>query len=203
MPDPVTPTASPVVSSTIGLQNFVIAPLTKDDSTGVTYGTLQAVAGAIQATVEPKNNDPLVQYADDVEFDVLYPDPEITFKTKLADLPLAIQEMVLGNTIDENGVLVRKASDTPAYYAVGFRSEKTNGKYRYVWLYKCRAKPISETYATKEGATITRQTEEVEWTAIKRTYDGAYQAVADEGENSFSGTATFLTSVYTPNFTNG
>ena len=200
MPDPVTPTASPTVSSTIGLRNFVIAPLTKDDNTGVTYGTLQAVAGAIQATVEPKNNDPNPLYADDVEFDVLYPDPEITFKTKLADLPLAIQEMVLGNTIDENGVLVRKASDTPPYFAVGFKSEKTNGKYRYVWLYKCRAKPISETYATKEGATITRQTEEVEWVAIKRTYDGAYQAVADEGENSFSATATFLTSVYTPNF---
>ena len=48
MPDPVTPTASPTVASTIGLQNFVIAPLTKDDSTGVTYGTLQAVAGGSQ-----------------------------------------------------------------------------------------------------------------------------------------------------------
>lgn len=201
MPDPVTPTASPTVASTIGLQNFVIAPLTKDDSTGVTYGTLQAVAGAIQATVEPQNNDPNVQYADDVEFDVLYPDPEINFKTQLADLPLSIQEMILGNTLDQNGVLVRKASDTPPYFAVGFKSEKTNGKFRFVWLYKCRAKPISETYATKEGTTITRQTGEVEWTAIKRTYDGAYQAVADEGENSFSGAATFLTSVYTPSFT--
>ena len=203
MPDPVTPTASPTVASTIGLQNFVIAPLTKDDSTGVTYGTLQAVAGAIQATVEPQNNDPNVQYADDVEFDVLYPDPEINFKTQLADLPLSIQEMILGNTLDQNGVLVRKASDTPPYFAVGFKSEKTNGKFRFVWLYKCRAKPISETYATKEGTTITRQTGEVEWTAIKRTYDGAYQAVADEGENSFSGASTFLTSVYTPSFSNG
>ena len=66
MPDPITPTASPTVSSTIGLRNFVIAPLTKDDNTGVTYGTLQAVAGAIQATVEPKHNDPTPLYADDV-----------------------------------------------------------------------------------------------------------------------------------------
>jgi hypothetical protein len=35
-----------------------------------------------------------------------------------------------------------------------------------------RAKPVTESYATKEGGTITRQTGEVEWTAIKRTHDG-------------------------------
>ena len=194
------PTASPTVKSTVGLKDFTIAPLTKDDSTGVTYGTLQSVAGAIEASIEPQNNDPDVQYADDIEFDVLYPDPEITFNTTLADLPLSIQEMILGNDIDENGVLVRRANDAPPYFAVGFRSEKTNGKFRYVWLYKVRAKPITENYATKEGTTINRQTGQIEWTAIKRTYDNAYQAVADEGENGFDAAtaATFLESVYTP-----
>ena len=74
---------------------------------------------------------------------------------------------------------------------------------RYVWLYKVRAKPMTETYKTKEGATITRQNGSVEWTAIKRTSDGRYQAVADEGENGFDSTkaATFLQSVYEPTFT--
>ena len=90
-----------------------------------------------------------------------------------------------------------------AYFAVGFMSEKANGKYRYVWLFKVRAKPVTESYATKEGTTITRQTGEVEWTAIKRTSDGRYQAIADEGEGGFdsSKAATFLESVYTPTFT--
>ena len=66
-----------------------------------------------------------------------------------------------------------------------------------------RAKPVTESYATKEGTTITRQTGEVEWTAIKRTSDGRYQAIADEGEGGFdsSKAATFLESVYTPTFT--
>ena len=84
-----------------------------------------------------------------------------------------------------------------------YKSEKSNGKYRYVWLFKVRAKPVTETYATKEGATITRQTGEVEWTAIKRTHDGLYQVVADEGENDFDTTAAaaFLSTVYEPNFT--
>ena len=196
-------TASPVVPSTVGLKNMVIAPLTVDTETTLTYGALQLVAGAIEATITPENTDPEVQYADDIEFDVLYPDPELSFKTKMADIPLQIQEAIFGNRIDDKGVLVRASVDKPPYFAVGFKSEKANGKFRYVWLYKVRAKPITETYATKEGGTITRQTGEVEWTAIKRTHDGLYQAVADEGENGFTAVlgATFLDTVYDPTFT--
>ena len=48
------PTASPSVSSTVGLKNMVIAPLTEDTEEGTTYGTLQAVAGAIEATITPR-----------------------------------------------------------------------------------------------------------------------------------------------------
>lgn len=200
---PNTPAAAPAVSSTVGLKNMVIAPVTADTETTTTYGDLQRVAGAIEATITPENNDPDIQYFDDVEGDVLYPDPELTFKTKLADLPLIVQEMIFSNKIDDNGVLIRTANDKPGYFAVGFMSEKANGTYRYVWLFKVRAKPVTETYATKEGTSITRQTGEVEWTAIKRTSDGRYQAVADEGENGFTAekAAAFLNTVYTPVFT--
>ena len=200
---PSNPTASPTVSSTVGLKNMVIAPLTVDTEETLTYGDLQLVAGAIEATITPDNADPDIQYADDIEFDVLYPDPELTFTTKMADIPLAIQEMIFGNNIDDNGVLIRTSTDKPPYFAVGFKSEKSNGKFRFVWLYKVRAKALTENYATKEGTTINLQTGEVEWTAIKRTHDSRYQAVADEGENGFTAAMgeTFLTSVYTPSFT--
>lgn len=193
-------TASPSVSSTIGLKNVVIAPLTADTETELTYGTVQAVAGAIEASVTPDNTDPNIMYADDIEFDTLYADPEITFKLKMADIPLTIQEMLFANTMDDNGVLLRTAQDKPPYFAVGFKSEKSNGKFRYVWLYKVRAKPLTENFATKEGDTITRQNPEVEFTAIKRTHDGRYQAVANEGENGFTAEKanTFLDTVYEP-----
>ena len=203
MPTTTTPTASPTVSSTIGLKNVVIAPLTTDTESTLTYGTLQLFAGAIEASVTPDNTDPDVLYADDIEFDTLYADPQLSFKLKMADIPLAIQQMIFANAVDDNGVLVRAAQDKPPYFAIGFKSEKSNGKFRYVWLYKVRAKPLTESFATKEGNTVTRQTPEVEFTAIKRTHDGLYQAVADEGENGFDATAAaaFLNSVYEPEFT--
>ena len=60
------PTASPTVSSTIGLKNVVIAPLLEDTEETLTYGELQSVVGAIDASITPSNTDPDIQYADDV-----------------------------------------------------------------------------------------------------------------------------------------
>ena len=40
------PTAAPAVSSTVGLKNLVIAPVTADTEESTTYGDLQKVAGA-------------------------------------------------------------------------------------------------------------------------------------------------------------
>lgn len=106
-----TPAPSPTVSSTVGLKNVVLAPLVEDTEETLTYGELQLVAGAIEASITPENADPDVQYYDDIEGDVLYADPELAFKTKMADLPLIIQEMIFGNKIDDNGVLIRSSTD--------------------------------------------------------------------------------------------
>lgn len=189
--------------STVGLKNVVIAELLADDENGVTYGDVQKLKGAVEATITPNNSDPDVQYADDNEFSAIYPDPDMTFTLGMADLPLAIQSKLHGSVLDDNGVLVKGANDQPIYCAVGFKSEKTDGTYRYCWLFKCRANPITEKYQTKEGTTITRQTGEVEFKAIKRNYDGKWEVVADEGENGFNAARalTFLDSVYTPAIT--
>ena len=64
------PAASPAVSSTVGLKNMVIAPLTVDTEETLTYGELQLVAGAIEASITPQNADPDVQYFDDLTIDI-------------------------------------------------------------------------------------------------------------------------------------
>ena len=194
------PTQSPPVASTVGVKNVVIAPLEEDTETTLAYKPLQQLAGAIDIQIAPDNADPDVQYYDDIEGDVVYPDPEIKVTMEQADIPLAIQEMILGNRIDANGVLIRGAGDKPPYCALGFKSEKSNGLYRYVWLFKGRAKPLTETYHTKEGKTVTRQTGKIEFTFIKRTHDNQYQAIADDEQNGFTATKAeaFLASVYEP-----
>ena len=119
-------------------------------------------------------------------------------------LPYADGDVLALNAATLAGKLLQLSSGA-VYFAVGFKSEKANHKFRFVWLYKVRAKPVTENYATKEGKSITRQTGEVEWTAIRRTHDNQYQAVADEDENGFTAAkgATFLQSVYEPVFATG
>ena len=60
------PAASPTVSSTVGLKNMVIAEVVTDTEETLTYGDLQSVVGAIDASITPSNTDPDIQYADDV-----------------------------------------------------------------------------------------------------------------------------------------
>ena len=180
------------MKSVIGLKNVVIAQLLTDTDEETTYDTPEAVEGAIDMSITPNNADPDVQYADDIEFDVIQPDPDI-------------RAGIEGAKLDDKGVMVQSANDTPPYYAIGAKAELRAGGFRYIWLLKCRATPMTEQYHTKEGATITRQTGQVEFTAIKRTSDGHWKYTADEGQNGFDATAaaSFLSSVYTPTFTSG
>ena len=191
--------------STIGFKSVVIAPIEKDDDIETTYGAVVPLTGAVDASVTPQNTDADVQYADDGEYDAVLPDPELEFRLKMIDIPLDKQALLLSNRIDQNGVLIRGDKDKPGYFAVGFASEKADHTMRYVWLYKVRATPITENYATKEGKNVTRQVHEINFAAIKRTSDGEYQAVADEGMNGFTAEKgkTFLTRVYAPSFAAG
>lgn len=189
MPDPNTVKPATVTKSTIGVKDLRIAKITADTASGTTYDAVQKLAGAIEVSISANNADPDVQYADDIEFDVVNPDPELSVSVKLADVPLEIQAMLRGHERDTDGQLIKKATDEADYFALGFVSEKTNHKLRYVWLYKCRAKFIGETYGTKQGTKITRKEPTVEFVAIKRTSDQAYQIMADEDSVPESGTA--------------
>ena len=187
-------------ASTIGLKNFVIAKVLTDTDEGTTYDEVVKVAGAVEASITPNSSDADVQYADDEEYDRVDPDPDLSLKMKLVDIPMDIQQMLFASEVDNNGVVMRKAGDKKEYFACGFKSLKSDGAYRYVWLLKCIAKPITESYATKEGTTITRQNVEVEFSAMKRSSDDYYQFIADEGVNGFTAEMgkNFLNTVYSP-----
>lgn len=193
------------MKSVIGLRNVVIAQLLTDTDSTTTYDDPESIEGAIDMSITPNNSDPDVQYADDIEFDVIQPDPEVTVALEMTQLPLGIRAGIEGAKLDDNGVMVQSATDTPPYCAIGAKAELRAGGYRYIWLLKCRATPMTEQYHTKEGATITRQTGKVEFTAIKRTSDGHWKYTADEGQNGFDAAkaASFFDSVYTPTFTSG
>ena len=103
------------MKSVIGLKNVVIAQLLTDTDEETTYDTPEAVEGAIDMSITPNNADPDVQYADDIEFDVIQPDPEVTVALEMTQLPLDIRAGIEGAKLDNKGVMVQSANDTPPY----------------------------------------------------------------------------------------
>ncbi len=189
--------------SRVGLRDVIFWKLTADTSSTLTYAASAEpeTVDAIDVSISHANADPDILYANDIENDVLYPDTELTVKLEVKEVPLALQKQLFGQGAkDANGAYTYKSGMTPPYFALGFKSRKRSGADRFVWYYKCRAKPMDETFHTKEGGTITRQSDKLEIVAIKRTYDNYVSCKVDSDASNAPTASAFFTSVYEATF---
>ena len=75
--------------------------------------------------------------------------------------------------------------------AIGFRAKKSNGKYRYFWLYRVKFGISSTSLATK-GDSITFSTPTIEGTVLRRNKPDSngkhpWKAEATEGNKGYFG----------------
>lgn len=176
----------------VGLKDLHYAIVTKDDSTGVAYQAPVKIVGAINAKISPKSETQTL-YADDGPSETATTLGEIEVEFEAKDLPLPVQAALLGHTMS-NGILIKSASDTAPYVALGFRSQKSNGKYRFVWLFKGRFETPEQEYQTKEDKP-SFQTPKLKGTFVKRDYDERWQIIGDEDEAGFTAGSTWFNSV--------
>lgn len=183
----------PVIhSALIGLKDLHYAIMNEDE----TYAAPVKMAPVINAKVTPSVNTETL-YADDGPAETAVAMGEIQVELETADLPLEVQAALLGHTLDAaTGVMTKKSTDTAPYIALGFKSQKANGKYRFVWLLKGKCAPQEEEYATKEDQ-ISYNTPKIKASFVKRNTDDVWQYVADE-DSGFDGAATWFTTVYKP-----
>jgi phi13 family phage major tail protein len=174
----------------IGLKDVHYALLTTDDvETGVTYEEPAPIIGAITANINP-NASMETLFADDGPMETAASLGQIELELNVADLPLSVQAALLGHEAPTVGEIMRKAGDVPPWLALGFRSLKSNGKYRYVWLLKGKFMVPEQSHETK-GDTITFQTPTINGSFVKRDFDDAYQLLGDEDETDFAATDWF------------
>jgi len=162
----------------IGLSDFHYAILTDDPIGGsAAYENPVKVPGIISAGINP-NAALETLYADDGPSEVATSLGNIEFTLSMKDLDLETQAALLGHTVS-NGVLIKKSTDVPPWVAVGFKSQKANGKYRYVWLLKGKFAQPQTNYQTK-GETVEFQPPEISATFAKRDSDNMWQRIGDE-----------------------
>lgn len=189
----------------IGLDDLYYAPITMDSNDEETYGTPVKLAKAISAGLTVELAEAIL-YADNAAAETVRGFKSGKLTLGIDDIGTAKASALTGAAIDNNGVLVATAENDAPYVAVGFRAKKSNGLYRYFWLYKVKFS-IPGVDLQTQGDSISFQTPTIEGTVLARnkasgTDAHPWKAEVTEGDTSVTTTTTtnWFTAVYEPDF---
>ena len=171
----------------VGLDMFYYAPLTQDDAGGVVYDTPVRVNNAVSLTVNP-NSQIQPFYADDGPREVFSQVGEIDVSIMVADLPPEDYAYLIGADYNAGTGVVDYSVDAAAPdVAIGFRAQKTNGSYRYVWLLKGKFGVPNMEHQTKEGS-VNFQSQTINGKFMARTNDDqVFRRVDGDDTNAMAG----------------
>lgn len=192
--------------ATIGLDKLYYAKITEDADGNESYATPVQLAKAMTADLSVELAEATI-YADDGASEIVKEFKSGTLSLGVDDLGGSVASDLTGAVIDNNGVVISTAEDGGTPVAIGFRAKKSNGKYRYFWLYRVKFGIPATALATK-GDSITFNTPTIEGTILRRNkVDGKgkhpWKAEATEGDTAV--TAATITNwykeVYEPSYT--
>ncbi len=191
--------------ATIGLDKLFYAKITEDDAGDETYGTPVQLAKAMNADLSVELAEATL-YADDGASEIVKEFKNGTLSLGVDDIGASVASDLTGATIDANGVVVSASEDGGEPVAVGFRAKKSNGKYKYYWLYRVKFGIPATNLATK-GDSITFSTPTIEGTILRRNkVDGKgkhpWKAEVTEGDAAVTTEIikNWYTEVYEPSY---
>jgi len=161
----------------IGLENLTVALVEEDKTTGVVYATPLKLERSIKAKISPKTSSEKL-YSDDSVEEILNNFDSCDVEIEINQLQLKTRALIQGAKI-VNGLLVENKDDIAPELALGFRSKKSNGKYRYVWLLKGKFEITEDEYETI-GEKPTAQSNSISGSFYGRNFDGNWRIMEDE-----------------------
>lgn len=157
------------MATRIGCDNLVYAVMTKEDTAEAApeYGEVKSAPGVISVNINPNASQETL-FADDGPMETATTLGKIDVAINKAELTTENKADLLGHQIDGAGGIVYGDSDVPPWVAIGFRTLKSNGNYRYVWLYKGKFADPEDNNETK-GDSINFQTDTINGQFVKLT----------------------------------
>lgn len=155
------------MATRIGCDNLVYALMTTEDtaSAAPVYATVKAALGVISVNINPNASQETL-FADDGPMDTATTLGKVDVEINKAELTTENKADLLGHQVDSNGGIVYGDSDVPPWVAIGFRTLKSNGNYRYVWLLKGKFTDPEDNNETK-GDSINFQTDTIKGQFVK------------------------------------
>ncbi len=154
--------------SRVGLADLYVAEVTQDDASGFVCGTPEALAPAAEASVEPASNSE-VQYADDAPYYVFSSEGETKVTLTVTGVPAEMLAKLTGKYFHSASGRVYDYNATKPYFALGFRSKKADGSYRYYWFLKGTFGSPKESLSTLKDKPEPKP-QELEYTAIETMF---------------------------------
>ncbi|PKN87785.1 MAG: hypothetical protein CVU46_03130 [Chloroflexi bacterium HGW-Chloroflexi-8] len=185
--------------SVVGVDSLYIAAITQDTAAGYVAGTPEYLAPVAELRAEPAVNSE-TQYADNQAYDTMSSVGETLITAVITNIPAEMYAKITGQVFDSTTGRVYENEGAAPYFAFGFRSLKSNGKYRYYWFPKVKFSLPKEEQSTKAD-TPEFKTRELLITAIKTVYqfdlgdinDSVKRVWGDEDTTNFSATNWFTT----------
>lgn len=174
-----------------GLKNVHYAPITKFDDDGTpTFATPKRYPGAVSLSTDAEGETENF-YADNIAYYLINNNAGYSGDFEAALVPTEFATDVLGEQLDENGVLVETNAAEVQPFALLFEFEGDKKAIRHV-LYNCSAsRPGTEGSTTEDKKTVATETLSITATALanglvkaktcentdKSTYDDWYKSV--------------------------
>ena len=157
-----------------GLSNVHYAKLTEtvDPITGAvttSYGAPKAWPGAVHLTLDP-NGNPVIFSADNTAYYTISNNRGYEGDFECAKIPDDILVDTLGNTEDDNGMIVETDKDEVSYFALMFEIDTDKNPNRYVFYKVCLSeRPGIESETIDVTGDISVATQTVKFQAMPRT----------------------------------
>lgn len=151
-----------------GVEGLVYAEVTKDDDESYTTGDVKELAGVAElGRTTETSSEP--HYYDNVPAVVVSSTGSDEVTCTVSAIPLSVLADITGQHYDPTlGVLIEGERETK-YFALGYKTKKTNGKEVYVWRYKGQFSIPDSTHATEDDGTDANG-QEITYTGISTTH---------------------------------
>lgn len=158
------------MATRIGCDNLVYVPITTEDTatSPPEYGTVVPAIGVMSLNINPNGSQETL-FADDGPMETAATLGRIEVEIQKAYLTTQNKADLLGHQIDSKGGLIYGDSDIAPWVGIGFRTLKSNGNYRYVWLYKGKFTEPEDNNETK-GDSINFQSDTINGQFTKLNY---------------------------------
>lgn len=135
-----------------GVSDLVYAEVTKDDSTGFQTGTVKSLAGVAEIS-KASNESSETHWYDNLPAIVVQSQSSDTITINASGLDLETLADLKGQVYDATTGTYIEGEGTTKYFAIGYKTQNTNGDEMYVWRLKGTITVGDETHSTKNDGT--------------------------------------------------